>query len=75
MGELEVGFVFSNSIVHSTVKEPELPVVCSNKSKLGLHPRHKGLQIVRKKTLQCGPVIRLRPQATRPKVSAKKFSL
>lgn len=52
MGEVEVGFVFSNSIVHRTVKEPELPVVCSNKPKLGLHPEYKRLQIVRgKKTL------------------------
>lgn len=72
MGEVEVGFVFSNSIVHYTVKEPERPVVCSNKPKLGLHPR---LQMVRKKTPRCGPVIRLRPRATRPKESAKKFSL
>ena len=72
MGEVEVSFVFSNSIVHYTVKEPQLPVVCSNKPELGLHPRHKGLQMVRKETH--GPVIRLRPQATRPKESANKFN-
>lgn len=65
MGDVEVGFVFSNSIVHYTVKEPELPVVSSNKPKLGLHPKHKGLQMYRKKTQLCGCVIRLRSQATR----------
>lgn len=39
---MEAGFVFSNSIVLHTVKEPELPVVCSNKPKLRLHLRHTG---------------------------------
>lgn len=41
VGEVEVGFMFSNSIVHYTVKGPELPVVCSNKPELGLHARCK----------------------------------
>lgn len=52
MGEVEAGFVFSNSIVQYTVKGPELPVVCSNKPELGLHLRHKTVQTV---------IIRLRP--------------
>lgn len=60
----EVGFVFSNSIVHYTVKEPELPVACSNKPELGLHPRPDGLQMGRRGE-SCGLAVRLKPQATR----------
>lgn len=76
-GEVEAGFVFSNSIVHQAVKEPELPVVCSNKPKLGLLVRHKGLQVVRRKKKQwCGLVIRLRLELhdpASPRESARKI--
>lgn len=38
MREWEVGFVFSNSIVHDTLEDPEHPVARGNKRDLGLHP-------------------------------------
>lgn len=39
-----VGFVFSDSIVHNRVAEPELPVVSSNKPELRLRPRTRTAQ-------------------------------
>lgn len=44
MGEVMVGFVFSDSIVHNRVAEPELPVVSSNKPELRLRPRTRTAQ-------------------------------
>lgn len=40
--------MFLNSVVRYTDEEPKIPVVCSNKLKLGLHPRHKGEQTEKK---------------------------
>lgn len=39
MGKVEAGFVISNSIVHHTVREPELPVVCRDGQKTANSPK------------------------------------